>query len=53
MELPPEEENILKLLKKIEDTASRDELEQARYEFRGLLPTLRILPEGSSTPTWL
>ena len=40
--LPPEEQPILELLKKIEDIASEAELEQALYEFRGLLPSLEV-----------
>ena len=38
--VPPEEQTILELLKSIEGIASKEELEQALYEFRGLLPTL-------------
>jgi hypothetical protein len=38
--VPPEEKAILELLKKIEGIASDAELEQALYEFRGLLPSL-------------
>lgn len=38
--VPPEEQPILELLKKIEGIASKAELEQALYEFRGLLPSL-------------
>lgn len=38
--VPPEEQVILELLKKIEGIASDAELEQALYEFRGLLPSL-------------
>ena len=38
--LPQEEQAILELLKKIEGIASKPELEQALYEFRGLLPSL-------------
>ena len=38
--LPPEEQNALDLLKRIEGIASNAELEQALYEFRGLLPAL-------------
>ena len=35
-----EEKDVLELLEKIEDIASNAELEQALYEFRGLLPKL-------------
>ena len=38
--VPPGEQAILELLKKIEGIASDAELEQALYEFRGLLPSL-------------
>lgn len=38
--LPQEEQAILELLIKIEGIASKPELEQALYEFRGLLPSL-------------
>lgn len=38
--VPPGEQAILELLKKIEGIASNAELEQALYEFRGLLPSL-------------
>ena len=38
--VPQEEQPILELLKKIEDIASEAELEQALYEFRGLIPSL-------------
>ena len=38
--LPPDEQPILEIFKKIEGIASKAELEQALYEFRGLLPSL-------------